>query len=338
MKKALVTGITGQDGSYLAELLLEKGYEVHGIVRRASSFNTARLEHLYKDPLVDNTNLYLHYGDLADAVQLVKLLYDLQPDEIYNLGAQSHVRVSFDIPEYTGDVTALGAVRILEAVREAGLVEKVRFYQASSSEMFGKVQAVPQTESTPFWPRSPYACAKVCAHWLTVNYRESYAMHASSGILFNHESPRRGETFVTRKITRAATRIKLGLQKKLILGNLDSKRDWGYAKEYVEAMWLMLQQDKPDDYVIATNQTHTVREFLEETFACLDMDYEEFVGFDKKYERPAEVDLLIGDPTKAREQLGWEPKTTFKELVALMVREDMKLAEREKTLAEADLG
>jgi len=319
-------------------LLLEKGYEVHGIVRRASSFNTARLEHLYKDPLVDNTNLYLHYGDLADAVQLVKLLYDLQPDEIYNLGAQSHVRVSFDIPEYTGDVTALGAVRILEAVREAGLVEKVRFYQASSSEMFGKVQAIPQTESTPFWPRSPYACAKVCAHWLTINYRESYDMHASSGILFNHESPRRGETFVTRKITRAATRIKLGLQKKLILGNLDSKRDWGYAKEYVEAMWLMLQQDKPDDYVIATNQTHTVREFLEETFACLDMDYEEFVGFDKKYERPAEVDLLIGDPTKAREQLGWEPKTTFKELVALMVREDMKLAEREKTLAEADLG
>mgnify|MGYP001452486312 FL=1 len=338
MKKALVTGITGQDGSYLAELLLEKGYEVHGIVRRASSFNTARLEHLYKDPLVDNTNLYLHYGDLADAVQLVKLLYDLQPDEIYNLGAQSHVRVSFDIPEYTGDVTALGAVRILEAVREAGLVEKVRFYQASSSEMFGKVQAIPQTESTPFWPRSPYACAKVCAHWLTINYRESYDMHASSGILFNHESPRRGETFVTRKITRAATRIKLGLQKKLILGNLDSKRDWGYAKEYVEAMWLMLQQDKPDDYVIATNQTHTVREFLEETFACLDMDYEEFVGFDKKYERPAEVDLLIGDLTKAREQLGWEPKTTFKELVALMVREDMKLAEREKTLAEADLG
>ena len=338
MKKALVTGITGQDGSYLAELLLEKGYEVHGIVRRASSFNTARLEHLYKDPLVDNTNLYLHYGDLADAVQLVKLLYDLQPDEIYNLGAQSHVRVSFDIPEYTGDATALGAVRILEAVREAGLVEKVRFYQASSSEMFGKVQAVPQTESTPFWPRSPYACAKVCAHWLTINYRESYDMHASSGILFNHESPRRGETFVTRKITRAATRIKLGLQKKLILGNLDSKRDWGYAKEYVEAMWLMLQQDKPDDYVIATNQTHTVREFLEETLACLDMDYEEFVGFDKKYERPAEVDLLIGDPTKAREQLGWEPKTTFKELVALMVREDMKLAEREKTLAEADLG
>ena len=338
MRKALVTGISGQDGSYLAELLLEKGYEVHGIVRRASTFNTDRLDHLYKDPLVDDTNLYLHYGDLADAVQLVKLLYDLQPNEIYNLGAQSHVRVSYDIPEYTGDVTALGAVRILEAVREAGLVEKVRFYQASSSEMFGKVQAVPQIESTPFWPRSPYACAKVYAHWLTVNYRESYDMHANSGILFNHESPRRGETFVTRKITRAATRIKLGLQKKLILGNLDSKRDWGYAKEYVEAMWLMLQQDKPDDYVIATNETHTVREFLEETFSCLDLDFNEFVGFDKKYERPAEVDLLIGDPTKAKRQLGWEPKTTFKELVALMVSEDMKLAEREKTLSEADLS
>ena len=338
MKKALVTGITGQDGSYLAELLLEKGYEVHGIVRRASTFNTDRLEHIYKDPLVDNTNLYLHYGDLADAVQLVKLLYELQPDEIYNLGAQSHVRVSFDIPEYTGDVTGVGAVRILEAIREAGLVGKVRYYQASSSEMFGKVQEVPQVETTPFWPRSPYACAKVYAHWLTVNYRESYGMHASSGILFNHESPRRGETFVTRKITRAATRIKLGLQNKLILGNLDSKRDWGYAKEYVEAMWLMLQQDQPDDFVIATNDTHTVREFLEETFAHLDMDWNEFVGFDKKYERPAEVDLLIGDPKKAREKLGWEPKTSFKELVALMVDADMKLAEQERTLAEANLS
>ena len=338
MKKALITGITGQDGSYLAELLLEKGYEVHGIVRRASTFNTDRLDHLYKDPLVDDTNLYLHYGDLADAVQLVKLLYELQPDEIYNLGAQSHVRVSFDIPEYTGDVTGLGAVRILEAIREAGLVEKVRYYQASSSEMFGKVQEVPQVETTPLWPRSPYACAKVYAHWLTINYRESYNMHASSGILFNHESPRRGETFVTRKITRAATRIKLGLQKKLILGNLDSKRDWGYAKEYVEAMWLMLQQDEPDDYVIATNETHTVREFLEETFACMDMDWNEFVGFDKKYERPAEVDLLIGNPEKAKKQLGWEPKNTFKELVALMVQEDMKLAQREKALAEANLS
>jgi GDPmannose 4,6-dehydratase len=287
---------------------------------------------------VDDTNLYLHYGDLADAVQLVKLLYELQPDEIYNLGAQSHVRVSFDIPEYTGDVTGLGAVRILEAIREAGLVEKVRYYQASSSEMFGKVQEVPQVETTPLWPRSPYACAKVYAHWLTINYRESYNMHASSGILFNHESPRRGETFVTRKITRAATRIKLGLQNKLILGNLDSKRDWGFAKEYVEAMWLMLQQDEPDDYVIATNETHTVREFLEETFAFLDMDWNEFVGFDKKYERPAEVDLLIGNPEKAKNQLGWEPKTTFKELVALMVQEDMKLAQREKALAEANLS
>lgn len=338
MKKALITGITGQDGSYLAELLLDKGYEVHGVVRRASTFNTSRLDHLYKDPLVDDTNLYLHYGDLADAVQMVKLLYELQPDEIYNLGAQSHVRVSFEVPEYTGDVSGLGVVRILEAIREAGLIKKVRFYQASSSEMFGKVQAVPQVETTPFWPRSPYACAKVYAHWLTVNYRESYGMHASSGILFNHESPRRGETFVTRKITRAATRIKLGLQEKLILGNLDSKRDWGYAKEYVDAMWLMVQQDQPDDYVIATNETHTVREFLEETFSCLGLDWNEYVGFDEKYERPAEVDLLIGDPQKARKQLGWEPKMTFKELVALMVCEDMKIAEQEKALKLADLA
>ncbi len=332
MKKALVTGITGQDGSYLAELLLEKGYEVHGIVRRASTFNTSRLDHLYKDPLMDDTNLFLHYGDLADAVQLVKLLYELQPDEVYNLGAQSHVRVSFDVPEYTGDVTGLGAVRILEAIRESGLVEKVRYYQASSSEMFGKVQEIPQKETTPFWPRSPYGCAKVFAHWLTVNYRESYGLHASSGILFNHESPRRGETFVTRKITRAATRIKLGLQKKLILGNLDSKRDWGYAKEFVEAMWLMLQQDKPDDYVIATNETHTVREFLEETFSYLDMDWQDCVGFDKKYERPAEVDLLIGDASKAKEKLGWEPRVTFKGLVQVMVDADMKLAKRELAL------
>lgn len=340
MKKkiALITGITGQDGSYLAELLLDKGYEVHGIVRRASTFNTSRLDHLYKDPLVDDTKLFLHYGDLADAVQLVKLLYNLQPDEIYNLGAQSHVRVSFDIPEYTGDVTGLGAVRILEAIREAGLVSKVRYYQASSSEMYGKVQEVPQVETTPFWPRSPYACAKMYAHWLTVNYRESYGLHASSGILFNHESPRRGETFVTRKITRAATRIKLGLQNKLILGNLDSKRDWGYAKEYVEAMWLMLQQEEPDDYVIATNETHTVREFLEEAFNCLDLNFEEFVGFDQKYERPAEVDLLIGDASKAEKKLGWKPKVTFKELVSLMIEEDMKIAQQEKALAEANLS
>ena len=336
MKKALVTGITGHDGSYLTELLLEKGYEVHGIVRRASTFNTDRLDHLYKDPLVDDTNLYLHYGDLADAVQLVKLLYELQPDEIYNLGAQSHVRVSFDIPEYTGDVTGVGAVRILEAVREAGLVGKVRYYQASSSEMYGKVQEVPQVETTPFWPRSPYACAKVYAHWLTVNYRESYNMHASSGILFNHESPRRGETFVTRKITRAATRIKMGLQKKLILGNLDSKRDWGYAKEYVEAMWLMLQQDQPDDYVIATGVQYSVRDFVDAAAPYFGMKIEWMgeglneVGYDwntkrpvikvdPKYFRPAEVESLLGDATKAKEKLGWEPKTSFTELVEDMV-------------------
>jgi len=335
MKKALITGITGQDGSYLAEFLLEKGYEVHGIVRRASTFNTSRLDHLYQDPLLDDTRLFLHYGDLADAVQLVKLLYRLQPDEIYNLGAQSHVRVSFDVPVYTGDITGLGAVRILEAVREAGLVEKVRYYQASSSEMFGKVQEVPQKETTPLWPRSPYGCAKVFAHWLTINYRESYGLHASSGILFNHESPRRGETFVTRKITRAATRIKLGLQNKLILGNLDAKRDWGYAKEYVEAMWLMLQQEKPDDYIIATNETHTVQEFLDETFAYLGLDSKEYVGFDEKYERPAEVDLLIGDASKAKEKLGWEPKVTFKELARIMVDADMKLAENELALQNA---
>ncbi|MBO94192.1 MAG: GDP-mannose 4,6-dehydratase [Opitutales bacterium] len=338
MKKALVTGITGQDGSYLAELLLEKGYEVHGIIRRASTFNTSRLDHLYKDPLVDDTKLFLHYGDLADSVQLVKLLYELQPDEIYNLGAQSHVRVSFDIPEYTSDVTALGATRILESLREAGLVKKARYYQASSSEMFGKVQEVPQTETTSFWPRSPYGCAKLYAHWLTINFRESYGLHASSGILFNHESPRRGETFVTRKITRAASRIKLGLQQKLILGNLDAKRDWGYAKEYVEAMWLMLQQDEPDDYVIATNETHSVREFLDEVFTYLDLDREEYVGFDKKYERPAEVDLLIGDSSKAKEKLGWEPKVTFAELARIMVDADMKIAEQELAVKRAAEG
>ena len=338
MKKALITGITGQDGSYLAELLLGKNYEVHGIIRRASTFNTSRLDHLYKDPLVDDTKLFLHYGDLADSVQLVKLLYELQPDEIYNLGAQSHVRVSFDVPEYTSDVTALGATRILESLREAGLVNKARYYQASSSEMFGKVQEVHQTETTPFWPRSPYACAKLYAHWLTINFRESYGLHASSGILFNHESPRRGETFVTRKITRAATRIKLGLQKKLILGNLDAKRDWGYAKEYVEAMWLMLQQDNPDDYVIATNETHSVREFLEEVFSYLDMDWNEYVGFDKKYERPAEVELLIGDPSKAKNQLGWEPKVTFAELARIMVDADMEIAKRELAIKQAMEG
>jgi GDPmannose 4,6-dehydratase len=334
MKRALITGITGQDGSYLAELLLEKGYEVHGIIRRASTFNTSRIEHLYQDPHLNNVRLFLHYGDLTDAVALVKLLYDLKPDEIYNLGAQSHVRVSFDIPESTGDIDGLGTLRILEAIRETGLVDKVRFYQASSSEMFGKVQEVPQTEKTPFWPRSPYACAKVYAYWLTVNYRESYNLHASNGILFNHESPRRGETFVTRKITRAATRIKVGLQDALYLGNMDAKRDWGYAKDYVEMMWMMLQQDKPDDYVVATNETHSVREFVEETFSMLGLDWQKHVKHDARYERPAEVELLIGDPAKAKRQLGWEPKVKFKELVKIMVEADLKLAEHEKRMKE----
>src|SRR3954469_8556955 len=334
MKRALITGITGQDGSYLAELLLEKGYEVHGIIRRASTFNTSRIDHLYQDPHVNGVRLFLHYGDLTDAVALVKLLYDLKPDEIYNLGAQSHVRVSFDIPESTGDIDGLGTLRILEAIRETGLVNKVRFYQASSSEMFGKVQEVPQTETTPFWPRSPYACAKVFAYWLTVNYRESYQLHASNGILFNHESPRRGETFVTRKITRAATRIKLGLQDALYLGNLEARRDWGYAKEYVEMMWLMLQQDKPDDYVVGTNETHSVREFYQVAFGHLGLDWEKYVKYDQRYERPAEVELLIGDPAKARRQLGWEPKVRFKQLVKIMVEHDLELAKREAQIAK----
>lgn len=329
MKKALITGITGQDGSYLAELLLEKGYEVHGIIRRASTFNTGRIDHLYRDPHINGTKLFLHYGDLADGVQMVKLLYDLKPDEIYHLGAQSHVRVSFDVPEYTGDVTGLGTLRILEAIREVGLDNKCRFYQASSSEMFGLVQEVPQTEKTPFYPRSPYGCAKVYAYWLTVNYRESYGLHATNGILFNHESPRRGETFVTRKITRAATRIKLGLQDKLYLGNLDAQRDWGYAKEYVEAMWLMLQQEQGDDYVMATNETHSVKDFVIETFNLLDLDWEKYVEYDKRYERPSEVDLLIGDAAKAKRQLNWEPKVRFKDLVKIMVDADLVLAKQE---------
>jgi len=335
MKKALITGITGQDGSYLAELLLQKGYEVHGVIRRGSTFNTSRIDHLYKDPHVNDVKLFLHYGDLADSVQMVKLLYELKPDEIYNLGAQSHVRVSFDIPEYTGDVVGLSAVRILEAIREADLVGKVRYYQASSSEMFGKVHEVPQKETTPFHPRSPYGCAKVFAYWLTVNYRESYGLHASNGILFNHESPRRGETFVTRKITRAATRIKLGLQDALYLGNLDAKRDWGYAKEYVEVMWLMLQQDNPDDYVCATGETHSIREFCEETFGYLDMDWEKYVKYDKRYERPSEVDLLIGDPAKLKKNIGWEPKVRFKDLVKIMVDADLDLAKKEMAYADA---
>lgn len=322
MKKALITGITGQDGSYLADLLLSKGYEVHGIIRRASTFNTSRIDHLYQDPHVNDVRLFLHYGDLADSVNLVKLIYQLEPDEIYHLGAQSHVRVSFDIPEYTADVTGVATIRILEAMREAGV--KARFYQASSSEMYGKVQAVPQSETTPFWPRSPYGAAKVFSFWATVNYRESYGMHATNGILFNHESPRRGETFVTRKISRAAAAIKLGLQENLFLGNLDAKRDWGYAPEYVEAMWLMLQQDAPDDYVIATGETHTVREFVEAAFGHLDLDWKKYVKYDARYERPAEVDLLVGDPSKAKRQLGWEPKTRFADLVKIMVDADLQ--------------
>jgi len=335
MKKALITGITGQDGSYLAELLLAKGYEVHGIIRRSSSFNTSRIDHLYSDPHINGRKLFLHYGDLSDGVMIMKLLYNIKPDEVYHLGAQSHVRVSFDVPEYTGDVTGLGTLRLLEAIRELDMGDKCRFYQASSSEMFGLVHEVPQTEKTPFYPRSPYGCAKVYAYWLTVNYRESYNMHATNGILFNHESPRRGETFVTRKITRAATRIKLGLQDKLYLGNLDAKRDWGYAKEYVEAMWLMLQQDKPDDYVMATNQTNSVKDFVMETFNLLDLDWEKYVDYDKRYERPTEVDLLIGDPAKAKRQLNWEPKVHFKELVKIMVDADLVLAKQELAYKEA---
>lgn len=325
MKKALITGITGQDGSYLAELLLEKGYEVHGIIRRASTFNTSRIDHLYKDPHLKGVRLFLHYGDLADSVQLIKLLYKIQPDEIYNLGAQSHVRVSFDIPEYTGNVTGLGTLRILEAIRESGI--KTKFYQAASSEIFGEVREVPQSESTPFYPRSPYACAKVFAYWSTVNYRESYNIFAANGILFNHESPRRGETFVTRKITRAVARIKLGLDRKLFLGNLDAERDWGYAKEYIEAMWLMMQHERPEDFVIATGESHSVREFLEEAFGYGDLDWREFVEIDKRYFRPAEVDKLVGDATKAKRLLDWQPETRFKDLVRLMVDADLKLLE-----------
>lgn len=321
-KKALVTGITGQDGSYLAELLLAKGYEVHGIIRRASSFNTQRLEHIYSDPHSPKHKLILHYGDLSDASGLSRLIGKIQPDEVYNLAAQSHVRVSFDAPEYTADIVGTGTIRLLEAIREVGI--KPRFYQASSSEMYGKVMEVPQTETTPFYPRSPYACAKVYSYWITVNYRESYGLHASNGILFNHESPRRGETFVTRKITRAVAAIKLGRQDKLFLGNIDSKRDWGFAKEYVEAMWLMLQQPEPDDYVIATGETHSVREFLEVAFGHLGLDWKKHVEIDPRYYRPAEVDLLIGDPAKAKKKLGWVPKVTFTELAKLMVDADLK--------------
>ena len=327
-KRALITGITGQDGSYLAELLLGKGYEVHGIIRRSSSFNTERIDPIYKDRHDKGARLFLHYGDLSDPSSLIKILGETQPEEIYNLAAQSHVRVSFDIPEFTGDVTAIGTVRLLDAMRQ--VAPKARFYQASSSEMYGLVQAVPQNEITPFYPRSPYAAAKVYSHWITVNYRESYGLHASSGILFNHESPRRGETFVTRKITRAVARIKAGLQDKVYLGNLEAKRDWGYAPEYVEAMWRMLQQDKPDDYVVATGETHTVQEFLEVAFARAGLDSKKHVAFDKRYLRPAEVDLLIGDASKAKKKLGWEPKVKFKQLAEIMVDADIQLLAEER--------
>lgn len=325
-KRALITGITGQDGSYLSEFLLEQGYEVHGIIRRTSTFNTDRIDHIYEDPHKEGVRLFLHYGDLTDGTTLRRILEEVKPTEIYNLGAQSHVRVSFDSPEYTVDAVGMGTLRLLEAIRDyqhrTGI--QVRFYQAGSSEMYGLVQAVPQSETTPFYPRSPYACAKVYAHWQTVNYRESYNLFACNGILFNHESPRRGETFVTRKITRAVARIVADKQKVLYMGNLDAKRDWGYAKDYVRAMWLMLQQDQPDDYVIATGETHSVREFLELAFGYVNLNWQDYVEFDQRYLRPAEVDLLIGDPTKARQKLGWQPSVSFKELVYLMVEADLQ--------------
>ncbi|WP_071188488.1 GDP-mannose 4,6-dehydratase [Trichormus sp. NMC-1] len=325
-KRALITGITGQDGSYLSEFLLEKGYEVHGIIRRTSTFNTDRIDHIYEDPHKEDVKLLLHYGDLTDGTTLRRILEEVKPTEIYNLGAQSHVRVSFDSPEYTVDAVGMGTLRLLEAIRDyqqrTGI--QVRFYQAGSSEMYGLVQAVPQSETTPFYPRSPYACAKVYAHWQTVNYRESYNLFACNGILFNHESPRRGETFVTRKITRAVARIFAGKQKSIYMGNLDAKRDWGYAKDYVQAMWLMLQQDQPDDYVIATGETHSVREFLELAFGYVNLKWEDYVEFDERYLRPSEVDLLIGDPTKAQQKLGWKTSVTFPELVSLMVEGDLQ--------------
>jgi GDPmannose 4,6-dehydratase len=337
MKKAIVTGITGQDGSYLAELLLSKGYEVHGIVRRSSSFNTDRIDHLYKDPHESGSRLKLHYGDLADGNGLLEVLRKVEPEEVYNLGAQSHVRVSFDQPTYSADIVGTGTLRLLEACRTFQQISgrAIRFYQASSSEMFGLVQEVPQRETTPFYPRSPYGCAKVFGHWITVNYRESYGMHASCGILFNHESPRRGETFVTRKITRAVGRIKLGLQKKLYMGNLDAQRDWGFAGDYVEAMWMMLQQPKPDDYVIATGHMISVRRFCELAFGQVGLDYRDFVEIDPKYFRPAEVEQLQGDAAKARTKLGWKPKVGVEELARMMVESDLEAARREKTLRDA---
>ena len=332
MKKALITGITGQDGSYLAELLLAKGYEVHGIIRRASTFNTDRIDHLYRDFHDPQARVYLHYGDLTVSGALTDLLQEIRPEEIYHLGAQSHVRVSFDMPEYTGDVTGLGTIRILEAIRKTGIA--TRFYQASSSEMYGAAPP-PQSEATPFQPQSPYAAAKVYAYYCARNYRDAYKMFAANGILFNHESPRRGETFVTRKVTRAAARIKLGLQEKLYLGNLEAKRDWGFAGDYVEAMWLILQQERPDDYVIATGETHSVREFVEKVFARLDLDYKQHVEIDPRYFRPTEVDVLLGDAAKARRALGWQPKVGFDELIAMMVAADLEIAGKEKTLVDA---
>lgn len=334
MKKAFITGITGQDGSYLAELLLDKGYEVHGLIRRSSTFNTNRIDHLYQDPHDSNTTFFLHYGDLGDGTRLNSLLAEINPDEVYNLAAQSHVRVSFDEPINTVDVGALGTLRLLEGIR--ALKGETRYYQASTSEMFGgiKEEEVPQNENTPFYPRSPYACGKVFSFHQTVNHREAYGMFACNGILFNHESPRRGRTFVTRKITLAACRIKLGLQKKLYLGNLDAKRDWGFAGDYVEAMWMMLQQEKPDDYVIATGETHSVKEFLSEVFGYLELDWKEYVEIDPRYFRPTEVDLLLGDPTKALTELGWKPKVNFKGLAKMMVDSDMRVIEKEKILAQ----
>ncbi len=336
-KKALVTGITGQDGSYLTELLLGKGYEVHGIIRRASTFNTDRIDHLYRDPHLSGADMRLHYGDLTDANNLRRILSEVEPDEVYNLGAQSHVRVSFDMPVYTADVDGVGTLKLLEAIREFQdyTRRQVRYYQAGTSEMFGMVRENPQKETTPFYPRSPYGAAKVYAHWITVNYREAYNLHASNGILFNHESPRRGETFVTRKITRAVGRIRHGLQDKLFMGNLDAQRDWGFAGDYVEGMWLMTQQDQPDDYVLATGQTHTVRRFLELAFGQVGLDYHDFVEIDPRYFRPTEVDVLLGDPTKANEKLGWEPKVGVEELAKMMVEHDLELAAREKTLRDA---
>ncbi len=325
-KKALITGITGQDGSYLTEFLLRKGYEVYGLIRRSSSFNTSRIDHLYQDPHAKDIRLKLDYGDLNDASSLNRIIKTIKPDEVYNLGAQSHVRVSFEIPEYTAEITAMGTTRLLEAIRDSGI--RTKFYQASSSEMFGNAEERSQNEKTPFYPRSPYAAAKVYAYWMTVNYREAYGMFACNGILFNHESPRRGETFVTRKITMALARIREGVQNKLYLGNLDAKRDWGFAGDYVEAMWLMLQQDKADDYVIATGQTYSVKEFLEEAFGYVGLDWRKYVEIDKKYFRPTEVDVLIGDSSKARKKLKWKPRVNFKQLVRMMVDADMELVGR----------